>query len=111
MLLKTEWVERLIQACATVRSARRRSLAAGQPVYSTMPVGRCRVVTAGYVMVLDPRFDGNRFVLYGAGRRSVEGTCDGGVKIATILTSAPRLADITRINYPYGASRGFHAPC
>ena len=44
MLLKTEWVERFIQACAKVRSARRRSLAAGQLVYSTMPEGRCWVV-------------------------------------------------------------------
>ena len=30
MLLKSEWAERFIRACAKVRSARRRSLAAGQ---------------------------------------------------------------------------------
>jgi CRP-like cAMP-binding protein len=62
MLLKTEWVERFVQACAKVRSARRRPLTAGQLVYSTLPEGRCWVVAAGYVKLLDPRVDGNRFV-------------------------------------------------
>ena len=62
MLLKTEWTDRLIQACAKVRSAHRRSLAAGELVYPTMPEGRCSVVTSGYVKVIDPRMDGNRLV-------------------------------------------------
>ena len=55
MLLNSEWVERFIHACAKVRSARRLSLAAGQLVYSTTPEGRCWVVKAGYVKLLDPR--------------------------------------------------------
>lgn len=49
MLLKAGWSERFIHACAKVRSARRRSLAAGQLVYSTIPDGRCWVVVAGYI--------------------------------------------------------------
>ncbi len=62
MLLKAGWSERFIHACAKVRSARRRSLAAGQLVYSTIPDGRCWVVVAGYIKLLDPRVDGNRFI-------------------------------------------------
>jgi hypothetical protein len=57
MLLKTEWADRFIQACGKVRSARRRPLVGGQPVYSTMPEGRCWVVAAGCVKLLDPRLD------------------------------------------------------
>ena len=62
MLLQSEWLDRFIPTCARVRSARRRTLAAGQLVYSTFPDGRCWVVVAGYVKLLDPRADGNRFI-------------------------------------------------
>ena len=62
MLLNSEWVERFIHACVKVQSARRLSLAAGQLVYSTTPEGRCWVVKAGYVKLLDPRVEGNRFI-------------------------------------------------
>ena len=62
MLLQSEWLDRFIPTCARVRSARRRTLAAGQLVYSTFPDGRCWVVVAGYVKLLDPRADGTRFI-------------------------------------------------
>jgi CRP/FNR family cyclic AMP-dependent transcriptional regulator len=62
MLLKSEWAERFIKVCAKVPSARRHSLTTGQTVYLVIPEGRCWVVAAGYVKLLDPRPDGNRFV-------------------------------------------------
>jgi CRP-like cAMP-binding protein len=62
MLLRSEWLDRFIPTCARLRSARRRTLAAGQFVYSTFPDGRCWVVVAGYVKLLDPRADGTRFI-------------------------------------------------
>jgi hypothetical protein len=62
MLLMTEWTERFLHACAKVRSARRRSLGAGQSVYVSRLEGRCWVVAAGYVKLLDPRVDGDRFI-------------------------------------------------
>ena len=68
MLLNSEWVERFIHACEKVRSARRLSLAAGQLVYSTTPEGRCWVVKAGYVKLLDPLVEGNRFIRLILGR-------------------------------------------
>src|SRR4051794_41527072 len=73
MLLNSEWVERFIHACAKVRSARRLSLAAGQLVYSTTPEGRCWVVKAGYVKLLDPRVAGNRFIRLILGRGGLFG--------------------------------------
>jgi CRP/FNR family cyclic AMP-dependent transcriptional regulator len=73
MLLKTEWTEQFIRACANVRSARRRSLAAEQLVYSTVPEGQCWVVASGYVKVIDPRVDGNRFVRLILGRGGLFG--------------------------------------
>jgi CRP-like cAMP-binding protein len=73
MLLRTEWIERFLQACAKVPSARLRSLAAGRMVYSTMPEGRCWVVRAGYVKVIDPRPDGNRFIRLIMGRGGLVG--------------------------------------
>ena len=74
LFLKAEWVDRFIHACVKVRSARRRSLAAGQTVYSDVPDGQCWVVTAaGYVKVLDPRVDGNRFIRLILGRGGLLG--------------------------------------
>jgi CRP-like cAMP-binding protein len=73
MLLKAEWSERFLQACSKVRSARRRSLSAGQLVYSTIPDGRCWVVVAGYIKLLDPRVDGNCFIRLILGRGGLFG--------------------------------------
>jgi CRP/FNR family transcriptional regulator, cyclic AMP receptor protein len=73
MLLKNEWTGRLLQACAKVSSARLQSLAAGQSVYSDMPEGLCWVVKAGYVKVIDPRPDGNRFIRLILGRGALFG--------------------------------------
>src|SRR4051812_24194765 len=44
MILEKKWAERFLQACAKVRSARRRSLATGELVFSTTPDGWCWVV-------------------------------------------------------------------
>lgn len=62
MLLRKDWAERFVKACARVRSARRRSLTSGKVVYPSFPEGRCWVVACGYVKVLDPRIDGNRAI-------------------------------------------------
>jgi CRP/FNR family transcriptional regulator, cyclic AMP receptor protein len=62
MLLTKEWAERFMRSFVRMKSSRRRSLASGEAVYSTYPEGRCWVVAAGYVKVLDPRSDGTRFV-------------------------------------------------
>ncbi len=79
MLLKTEWVERFVRTCAKVRSARRRSLTTGQSVYSTLPEGRCWLVAAGYVKLLDPRVDGNRLIRLILGRGGLFGDRPFGV--------------------------------
>ena len=73
MFLSAEWSERFLQACSTVRSARRRSLPAGQLVYSTIPGGQCWAVVAGYIKLLDPRVDGNRFIRLILGRGGLFG--------------------------------------
>jgi CRP-like cAMP-binding protein len=73
MILKKQWAERFIQACAKVKSTRRRSLAAGESIYSTTPGGRCWVVAAGYVKLLDPRPDGDRFIRLILGRGGLFG--------------------------------------
>src|SRR3954464_6568201 len=44
------------------------TLAAGQLVYSTTPEGRCWVVKTGYVKLLDPRVECNRFIRLILGR-------------------------------------------
>lgn len=73
MLLKTEWTERFLRACAKLGSARRRPLRAGQTVYSTVPHGRCWVVADGYIKILDPRIDGNQFIRLILGRGGLFG--------------------------------------
>jgi CRP/FNR family cyclic AMP-dependent transcriptional regulator len=73
MLLRTEWTEQFLQACAAVRSARRRSLTADESVYLSMPEGRCWVVAAGYVKLLDPLVDGGRFIRLVLGRGGLFG--------------------------------------
>lgn len=62
MLLKSEWAERFLRACARVKSAHRRSPTSGKVVYPSFPEGRCWVVASGYVKVLDPRIDGRRAI-------------------------------------------------
>jgi CRP/FNR family transcriptional regulator, cyclic AMP receptor protein len=73
MLLKSEWAKRFVQVCAKLPSVRRRSLTTGQTVYLILPEGRCWVVASGYVKLLDPRPDGNRFVRLILGRGSLFG--------------------------------------
>ena len=73
MLLKSEWAERFVKACARVKSAHRRSLNSGKLVYSTFPEGRCWVLASGYIKVLDPRIDGNRVIRMIIGRGGLFG--------------------------------------
>ena len=73
MLLKTEWIERFVAACSEVRSTRQRTLAAGHAIYATVPEGRCWVVKTGYVKLLDPGVDGNRFIRLILGRGGLFG--------------------------------------
>ena len=73
MLLKSEWAEKFLKACAKVKPTRRRSLAAGETVYPSFPEARCWVVADGYVKVLDPRIDGSRFVRLILGRGGLFG--------------------------------------
>ena len=92
MLLNSEWVERFIHACAKVRSARCLSLAAGQLVYSTTPEGRCWVVKAGYVKLLDPRVEGNRFIRLILGRGGLFGDRPFGAGAVPRVHIAPARA-------------------
>jgi hypothetical protein len=73
MFVSAEWSERFLQACSSVRSARPRSLPTGQLVYSTIPGGQCWAVVAGYIKLLDPRVDGNRFIRLILGRGGLFG--------------------------------------
>ena len=73
MFLSAEWSERFLQGCSTGQSARRRSLPTGQLVYSTIPGGGCWAVVAGYIKLLDPRVDGNRFIRLILGRGGLFG--------------------------------------
>jgi CRP/FNR family cyclic AMP-dependent transcriptional regulator len=73
MLLTKEWAERFLRSFARLKSARRRSLASGEVVYPTFPEGRCWIVAAGYVKVLDPHIDGTRFVRLFLGRGGLFG--------------------------------------
>ncbi|MFI4876392.1 MAG: Crp/Fnr family transcriptional regulator [Blastopirellula sp. JB062] len=62
MLLNSEWAKRFTQACGALRHVRRRSLAANETLYLTLPVDQCWIVAAGYVKLIDPLADGNRLV-------------------------------------------------
>jgi CRP-like cAMP-binding protein len=73
MLLKSEWAAQFTKTCAKLRSARRRSLAAGELLYAKLPKGRCWVVATGYVKILDPRPDGSRFMRLVLGRGNLFG--------------------------------------
>lgn len=73
MLLKSEWATGFINSCMMVRSIRRRSFAAGQAIYLGTPAGRCWVVRSGYVKLIDPRKEGNRFIRLVLGRGSLFG--------------------------------------
>jgi CRP-like cAMP-binding protein len=73
MLLDFEWADRFLKACARLRSAHRRRLEAGRPIYSGVPKGRCWVVARGYVRLFDLRNDGDRLIRLFLGRGSLFG--------------------------------------
>jgi CRP-like cAMP-binding protein len=73
MLLKKKWAKRFVQTCAELRSARRRTLPTGRTIYTSTPEGRCWIVIAGYVKVLDPRPDGDRITRLIMGRGGLFG--------------------------------------
>ena len=73
MLLKSEWAERFMRACARVKSCQRRSVASGKVIYPSFPEGRCWVVASGYVKVLDPRTDGGHCIRLIIGRGGLFG--------------------------------------
>ncbi|WP_422929472.1 Crp/Fnr family transcriptional regulator [Singulisphaera sp. PoT] len=73
MLLTPEWSERFIKACERLKSARRRTVASGEVIYSSAPEGRCWAVAVGYVKVLDPRLDGSRSIRLILGRGGLFG--------------------------------------
>lgn len=62
MLLKSDWTERFMRTCARVKSCHQRSVTSGELIYSSFPYGRCWVVAAGYVKILDPRIDGSPII-------------------------------------------------
>ncbi len=78
MLLKREWADRFVSACAKLNTARRRSLAAGEMVYASTPQRRCGIVETGYVKILDPRADGNCFIRLFLGRGGLIGQAPFG---------------------------------
>jgi CRP-like cAMP-binding protein len=80
MQVKIEWAERFVLACTRMRSARRQSLAAAQPVYLSIPDGRCWAVRSGYVKLLDAGTKANRFVRLILGRGGLFGDRPFGVK-------------------------------
>ncbi|HWC91307.1 MAG TPA: Crp/Fnr family transcriptional regulator [Pirellulales bacterium] len=73
MLLKSQWAAQFVKACSTQRSAIRQVYSGGGLIYSTIPAGRCWAVKTGYVKLIDPRPDGNRFVRLILGRGSLLG--------------------------------------
>ena len=73
MILKSEWSERFVRACIKLPSSRRRTFADRTTFYTEIPEGRCWVVISGYVKLLDPRADGNRFIRLILGRGSLFG--------------------------------------
>lgn len=73
MLLKREWAERFIQACAKVETSRRHSFADGRLIYAAASKGTCWVTAAGYVRLVDPRSDGSQFVRLILGRGGLFG--------------------------------------
>jgi CRP/FNR family transcriptional regulator, cyclic AMP receptor protein len=73
MRVEKKWAEKFNRACAQVPSARRRSLDSGEMIYSGPPEGLCWVVSAGYVKLIDPRPDGDRFIRLIHGRGGLFG--------------------------------------
>src|SRR5262245_51062848 len=73
MLLRRDWAERFVAACTTVKSARRRSLTAGEFVYTAIPEKQCWVVRAGYIKLLDASDEGRNHVRLILGRGSLFG--------------------------------------
>jgi CRP-like cAMP-binding protein len=73
MLMKTDWAARFVRVCEDVRSARRRSFTAGQTISGKPSGGFCWIVVSGYVMLLDPRTSGHRFIRLILGRGGLFG--------------------------------------
>lgn len=73
MRVEKRWAERFVRACMGVPSARRRTLASGELIYSGTPGGLCWVVSSGYVKLIDPRPDGDRFIRLIHGRGGLLG--------------------------------------
>ncbi|MHC5543051.1 hypothetical protein ACYOEI_32925, partial [Singulisphaera rosea] len=73
MRIDKSWAERFIRACAQVPSSRRLSLASGAVIYSSDPAAKCWVVATGYVKLIDPRLDGERFTRLIQGRGGLFG--------------------------------------
>jgi CRP/FNR family transcriptional regulator, cyclic AMP receptor protein len=73
MLLKSDWTEQFVKRCASIRSARRKSLSDGQSIYLEVPKGRCWVIATGYVKLVDSSGDGNRSTKLIVGRGSLFG--------------------------------------
>lgn len=73
MRIEKKWAEKFTRVCAQVPSARRRSLTSGEMIYAAWPEGRCWVVAAGYVKLIDLRPDGDRFIRLIQGRGGLFG--------------------------------------
>jgi CRP/FNR family cyclic AMP-dependent transcriptional regulator len=73
MRIEKKWAEQFTRVCAQVPSARRRSLTSGEMIYAAWPEGRCWVVAAGYVKLIDLRPDGDRFIRLIHGRGGLFG--------------------------------------
>lgn len=80
MRIDKDWAERFARACVRVPSARRLSLASAEVLYSAAPHGRCWVVATGYVKLIDPRPDGDRFIRLIHGRGGLFGDRPFGTK-------------------------------
>lgn len=73
MLLKPEWADQFMRACAGMKTVRRGPLNDGCMLYSAFPEGRCWVVATGYVKIMDPRADGSRSIRLIVGRGGLFG--------------------------------------
>lgn len=73
MLLKADWVEAFLGMCVQLKSSRRHSFAAGQPIYLRATEGRCWVVAAGYVKLIEPHENGKQCIRLILGRGGLFG--------------------------------------
>ncbi|MDG3006491.1 Crp/Fnr family transcriptional regulator [Paludisphaera mucosa] len=93
MILEKSWAEDFVKAAAQVRTARRRSLKSAETVCTDPTAGRCWVVAAGYVKVVDPRPDGDHFTRLVLGRGGLFGDRPfGGRAFRGFLSPQPELS-------------------